>query len=62
MQDRLREAAGELRQWLAAGAALYVCGSRAGMGEGVEQTLAALLGAAELERLRESGRYRRDLY
>lgn len=62
VQDRLREAAGELRQWLAAGAALYVCGSRAGMGEGVEQTLVALLGAAELERLRESGRYRRDLY
>ena len=62
VQDRLREAAGELRQWLAEGAALYLCGSREGMGAGVEQVLQELLGAAELERLRDSGRYRRDLY
>lgn len=62
VQDRLRAAADELRAWLADGAAIYVCGSLRGMGEGVDAVLRELLGAAAVAELRESGRYRRDLY
>lgn len=62
VQQRLCESAGELRAWVARGAAIYVCGSRHGMGEGVEQALRELLGAAALDRLALSGRYRRDVF
>jgi sulfite reductase (NADPH) flavoprotein alpha-component len=62
VQDRLRAAADELRAWLADGAAIYVCGSLEGMGEGVDAVLRELLGAAALAELQETGRYRRDLY
>jgi len=62
VQDRLREAADELRAWLAEGAALYVCGSLRGMAEGVDQVLREQLGAEELAGLMAEGRYRRDVY
>ncbi|WP_339459266.1 sulfite reductase flavoprotein subunit alpha [Pseudomonas sp. EA_105y_Pfl2_R69] len=62
VQDRLREAAEQLREWLAEGAAIYVCGSLDGMASGVDQVLRELLGAAALSTLREEGRYRRDVY
>lgn len=62
VQDRLREAAGELRTWLADGAAVYVCGSLKGMGEDVDAVLRELLGETGLAELHDSGRYRRDLY
>jgi sulfite reductase (NADPH) flavoprotein alpha-component len=62
VQDRLREAADELRKWLAEGAAIYVCGSLQGMASGVDLALAELLGAAAVELLVEQGRYRRDVY
>ncbi|WP_416771811.1 PepSY domain-containing protein [Pseudomonas sp. RHF3.3-3] len=62
VQDRLREAADELRRWLAEGAAIYICGSLQGMASGVDQTLVELLGAEQVERLIEQGRYRRDVY
>jgi sulfite reductase (NADPH) flavoprotein alpha-component len=58
----LREAAEQLREWLAAGAALYVCGSLDGMAAGVDEVLHEVLGAAEVSTLREEGRYRRDVY
>jgi len=62
VQDRLRDAADELRQWLAAGAALYICGSLRGMAAGVDRVLLDLLGARAVEALIEQGRYRRDVY
>ncbi|WP_409302050.1 PepSY domain-containing protein [Pseudomonas sp. KCJK8993] len=62
VQDRLREAAATLRQWLDDGAALYICGSLQGMASGVDQVLNELLGAEQVERLIEQGRYRRDVY
>lgn len=62
VQDRLRESAHELRAWLADGAAIYICGSLQGMAMGVEEVLVELLGASEVERLVEHGRYRRDVY
>ena len=62
VQHRLAESAGTLREWLEAGAALYVCGSLRGMAQGVDDALAALLGREQVARLLRSGRYRRDVY
>ena len=62
VQDRLREAADELRGWIAEGAAVYVCGSLQGMAAGVDQVLREVLGDAVVEGLVEQGRYRRDVY
>ncbi|MDB5821103.1 MAG: oxidoreductase, partial [Rhizobacter sp.] len=62
VQHRLREAAAPLRQWIADGAAIYVCGSLQGMASAVDETLVDLLGASTLQQLSEQGRYRRDVY
>lgn len=62
VQDRLREAAAALRDWTAAGACIYVCGSLQGMAPAVDAELRAALGTALLEQLVEQGRYRRDVY
>ncbi|MFC5740422.1 sulfite reductase subunit alpha [Dyella tabacisoli] len=62
VQQRLHEAADALRQWVADGAAIYVCGSLAGMAPGVDAVLREVLGAAQVEQLRSEGRYRRDVY
>jgi sulfite reductase (NADPH) flavoprotein alpha-component len=62
VQHLLRDAADELRTWLARGACLLVCGSLEGMGREVDAMLHGLLGREHLDALRSSGRYRRDLY
>jgi sulfite reductase (NADPH) flavoprotein alpha-component len=62
VQDRLRENASVLRAWVDTGAAIYVCGSLAGMAPGVEAVLVEVLGTDTVEQLRTEGRYRRDVY
>lgn len=62
VQDRLREASDVLRQWVDEGAAIYVCGSLAGMAPGVDAVLRETLGDDVVENLREQGCYRRDVY
>jgi sulfite reductase (NADPH) flavoprotein alpha-component len=62
VQDRLREAADELRRWLADGAVIYICGSLEGMAAGVDEALKALIGEEGVQALIEQGRYRRDVY
>ena len=62
VQQRLREQAARLREWVADGAAIYVCGSLQGMAPGVEAVLVEVLGAEMLEQLADTGRYRRDVY
>ena len=62
VQDRLRESAEQVRQWLDQGAAIYICGSLQGMAAGVDQALIDMLGAEAVELLIEQGRYRRDVY
>ncbi|MHB1056821.1 MAG: sulfite reductase subunit alpha [Rhodanobacter sp.] len=62
VQRRLRGAAGELLAWVDAGAAIHVCGSLDGLAPGVDATLHDVLGAAQVDQLREQGRYRRDVY
>ncbi len=62
VQDALRDAGDELRQWVDAGAAIYVCGSLEGMAPGVDAALRDILGDDALEQLRLDRRYRRDVY
>ncbi len=62
VQDKLREQASALADWVNQGAAIYVCGSLEGMAGGVDHVLRDILGDAKLEKLREEGRYRRDVY
>jgi sulfite reductase (NADPH) flavoprotein alpha-component len=56
------EQADALRDWVARGAAIYVCGSLEGMAAGVDDALAQVLGAGQLAALADAGRYRRDVY
>ena len=62
VQDVLHREAAQLADWVAHGAAIYVCGSRQGMGEGVERALQAILGEAVLAQLADGGRYCRDVF
>ncbi len=62
VQDRLRACADTVREWLADGAAIYVCGSVKGMASGVQAALTEIVGVQCLEQLTEAGRYRRDVY
>lgn len=62
VQHRLRAAAADLSARVDAGAAILVCGSAEGMAPAVHTVLADVLGRERLERLAETGRYRRDIY
>ncbi|WP_426024318.1 sulfite reductase subunit alpha [Brevundimonas sp. PWP3-1b1] len=62
VQDLAAAAADELRDWIARGAAIYVCGSLEGMSQGVHAALENALGADVVLTMLEDGRYRRDVY
>lgn len=62
VQDRLRDAAEDLRHWIACGGCVLVCGSLQGMGQSVDAVLRGILGSAAVDQLSSEGRYRRDLY
>lgn len=62
VQHRLRDSAEELRERIAQGACLLVCGSLDSMGREVDAVLRGILGAARVDELAREGRYRRDLY
>lgn len=62
VQHRLLQAHEEVSQWVARGAAIYVCGSLAGMASGVDAALKQILGAQALGALAAADRYRRDVY
>ena len=62
VQHLLGEAAADVIRWVDAGAAIYVCGSAAGMAPAVDEALRRALGAGRLRQLRGEGRYRRDVY
>ncbi len=62
VQDRLRANANELRDWLAQGAIVYVCGSLQGMATGIDAVLQEVLGQDGVDALLAAGRYRRDVY
>lgn len=62
VQHLLARHAQRLREWVADGAALYVCGSLQGMAGAVDAVLRETLGEAEVDALIRDGRYRRDVY
>ncbi|GAW42235.1 Sulfite reductase [NADPH] flavoprotein alpha-component [Brevundimonas sp. SH203] len=62
VQDLVAAAADDLRDWIARGAAIYVCGSLEGMSQGVHAALEQALGADVVLTMLEDGRYRRDVY
>ena len=62
VQDLLREQLPRLREWLEAGAAVYVCGSLEGMAPAVDEVLREAVGVEALEAMALDGRYRRDVY
>lgn len=62
VQHALAESAGDVRDWVEKGAAIYVCGSLEGMAGEVDQTLQDILGEQALQQLAADGRYRRDVY
>ncbi|HUD29018.1 MAG TPA: sulfite reductase flavoprotein subunit alpha [Novosphingobium sp.] len=62
VQDAVAAAAPELREWVAKGAAIYVCGSIEGMAPAVDSALRVALGDEAVESMSEHGRYKRDIY
>ena len=62
VQHLLARHAQTLREWVADGAALYVCGSLQGMAGAVDAVLRETLGDADVDALIRDGRYRRDVY
>lgn len=62
VQDKVKSLAGEIRQWVQQGAAIYVCGSASGMAPAVHQQLLEILGDAAMATLTATARYRRDVY
>ncbi|MFA9460929.1 assimilatory sulfite reductase (NADPH) flavoprotein subunit [Thiohalorhabdus methylotrophus] len=72
VQDRLRERARELYQWLEEGAHVYVCGDAVGMAPAVHGAMEAVIreegghgpeeAAQYLKDLQKAGRYQRDVY
>lgn len=62
VHDIMRTAAATLRDWVARGAVLYVCGSKDGMASDVDRTLKEILGNFGYAALLERQGYRRDVY
>ncbi|MHA3057465.1 PepSY domain-containing protein [Acinetobacter sp. ANC 4641] len=62
VHHRLSQQAEVLKNWIADGAVLYVCGSIQGMATDVDHALEEILGTELLQQLRDAGRYRRDVY
>lgn len=72
VQDRIREAGGDLWRWLQEGAHCYVCGDAKRMARDVEAALCEIAvgrgglapvdARAWLDRLRKAGRYQTDVY
>ena len=62
MQHLIAARTAELLRWIGDGAHIYVCGDEKGMGRDVDKALATAIGAAQLEDLRKTHRYQRDVY
>ena len=72
VQNRVKEQAKEIFEWIDNGAYLYVCGQKNGMSTDVENTLVEIIATEKdvdtetaknyLDKLEEEGRYQKDVY
>ncbi|MFC3679749.1 NADPH cytochrome P450 oxidoreductase family protein [Bacterioplanoides pacificum] len=62
VQQALQAQQARLQHWLQQGACIYVCGSRVGMAQDLDEMLTTLLGEPMVEQLIQTQRYRRDVY
>ena len=72
VQDRIRQRAAEIYEWIEGGAVIYVCGDAKRMAQDVNDAFTDVIAghgnldsetaAARLAELRRTGRYRRDVY
>lgn len=62
VQHLLQQHATQVNAFIGSEGHVYVCGDFAGMGKGVDDALKLILGERRYEKLREQGRYHRDLY
>ena len=62
VQHRIAEQADRLRSWVAEGAHIYVCGDEKAMAKDVDSALTEALGDVQLDELRRTSRYQRDVY
>jgi len=62
VQQALQLQQTRLQHWLQQGASIYVCGSRVGMAQDLDQMLTTLLGEPMVEQLIQAQRYCRDVY
>lgn len=62
VQQVIRNQATELKDWIKKGAAIYLCGSKEGMAQDVNQALTEVLGEPQLNQLIEQERFKRDVY
>ncbi|AQR60404.1 oxidoreductase [Brevundimonas sp. LM2] len=62
VQALIDEHGADLRDWIGRGGVILVCGALEGMAAGVDEALARQLGEPLLLTLKETGRYRRDVY
>lgn len=62
IQDVLLQHAEQVCQWVKNGSAIFVCGNRLGMAQGVDQCLQQILTEQDYQQLLTEGRYRRDVY
>jgi sulfite reductase (NADPH) flavoprotein alpha-component len=62
VQDALAAASDTLREWIADGATILVCGSLQGMAPAVDAVIEQALGREQRDALVAAGHYRRDVY
>lgn len=62
VQHKLKHQALELKKWVSEGAIIYVCGSINTMAREVDEMLIHILGEELVDELRETDRYKRDVY
>jgi sulfite reductase (NADPH) flavoprotein alpha-component len=62
VQELIAEVGEEICRWVGQGAAIYVCGSLAGMAPAVDRRLREVLGDAPVDAMIDAGLYRRDVY
>lgn len=62
VQDKIKQHAVDIKNWLEEGAYFYICGDKKSMAKDVENCLEEIVGKEYLQGLAEKGRYLKDVY